>query len=72
MRVGAWDGWWIYWIGLLLGGLLAILVRNSLAKRIEVAKLYHFDSDPEGLLRRVPRPRVATIVSMKLNSGSMA
>ena len=52
---GVWDGWWIYWIGPLSGGLLAILVCNSLAKRIEVAKLYHFDSDPDGRFRRVQR-----------------
>ena len=36
---GVWTGWWIYWIGPVTGGLLAILVCNSLAKRIEVAKL---------------------------------
>jgi aquaporin Z len=61
---GVWNGWWIYWIGPLLGGLLAILVCNRLARRIEVAKLYHFDSDPEGLLRRVQRPsQVAGISS---------
>ena len=53
---GVWDGWWIYWVGPLLGGLLAMLVCNSLAKRIEVAKLYYFDSDPEGIVRRVQRP----------------
>jgi aquaporin Z len=56
---GVWQGWWIYWVGPLVGGLLAILVCNSFAKRIEVAKLYHFDSDPEGLIRRVQRPQVA-------------
>lgn len=53
---GVWDGWWIYWIGPLVGGLLAIRVCNSLAKRIEVAKLYYFDSDPDGRFRRVQRP----------------
>lgn len=52
---GVWAGWWIYWVGPLIGGLLAILACNSLAKRIEVAKLYYFDSDPEGLIRRVQR-----------------
>ena len=52
---GRWDGWWIYWIGPLAGTLLAILVCNALAQRIEVAKLYYFESDRQGLLRRSPR-----------------
>jgi len=42
---GHWDGWWIYWVGPLLGMLLGILVCSFLVKRIEVAKLYHFESD---------------------------
>jgi aquaporin Z len=42
---GAWDGWWIYWVGPLIGTLAAILACSFLAKRIEVAKLYHFESD---------------------------
>jgi len=53
---GVWKGWWIYWIGPLLGSLLAILFCNSFAKRIETAKLYHFDSDPSGLLTRIQNP----------------
>jgi aquaporin Z len=36
---GQWQGWWIYWIGPLLGTLLALLAFSFLAKRIEVAKL---------------------------------
>jgi aquaporin Z len=52
---GQWAGWWIYWIGPLLGTLLAILVCNSLARRIEVAKLYHFETEHRGVLRRAPR-----------------
>ena len=54
---GAWTGWWIYWIGPLLGGLLALSVWIRLARRIEVAKLYHFDSDPEGIVRRLRKEK---------------
>jgi aquaporin Z len=49
---GQWQGWWIYWIGPMLGTLLAALACSLLAKRIEVAKLYHFDSDRDRLFRR--------------------
>ena len=45
MISGEWVGWWIYWVGPLIGTLVAILVFSFLAKRIEVAKLYHFESD---------------------------
>jgi aquaporin Z len=50
---GEWHGWWIYWVGPLLGALLAALAGSFLAKRITVAKLYHFDSDRDGLFRRM-------------------
>ena len=53
---GQWQGWWIYWIGPLAGMLVAVLACSFLAKRIEVAKLYHFDSDHDRLLRRTARP----------------
>ena len=51
---GQWDGLWIYIIGPLAGALLASLACSLLAKRITIAKLYHFDSESEGdaLLRR--------------------
>jgi aquaporin Z len=52
---GQWQGWWIYWVGPLLGALAACLVCSALAKRIEVAKLYHFDSDHDGLFRKMSR-----------------
>jgi aquaporin Z len=42
---GEWQGWWIYWVGPVGGTLVAVLVFSFLAKRIEVAKLYHFESD---------------------------
>jgi aquaporin Z len=50
---GQWQGWWIYWAGPLIGTLVACLVCSFLANRIEVAKLYHFDSDRGGLFRRM-------------------
>ena len=52
---GQWDGWWIYWVGPVIGSVAACLVCSALAKRITVAKLYHFDSDHDRLLRRTSR-----------------
>jgi aquaporin Z len=49
---GVWDGWWIYWVGPLLGTFLAMLACSRLAKRIEVAKLYHFETANDRLARR--------------------
>jgi aquaporin Z len=54
---GQWEGWWIYWIGPIAGMLLAVLACSLLAKRIEVAKLYYFDSDHDRLFRRMAVPR---------------
>lgn len=50
---GQWEGWWIYWVGPLLESIAACLVCSFLAKRITVAKLYHFDSDRDRLFRRM-------------------
>lgn len=50
---GRWDGWWIYWVGPMLGMLLAIVACSAIAKRIEVAKLYHFESDRRRLFHRM-------------------
>jgi aquaporin Z len=50
---GRWDGWWIYWVGPILGALAAILVCSSIARRIEVAKLYHFENDRRRLFHRM-------------------
>jgi aquaporin Z len=43
---GQWPGFWIFVAGPLLGSLAAVILCSFLAKRISVAKLYHFDSDP--------------------------
>ena len=50
---GRWDAWWIYWEGPLLGGIAAIVVCSLLARRIGVAKLYHFEGDRRRLLHRM-------------------
>jgi aquaporin Z len=56
---GEWQGWWIYWVGPLIGAFLASLACSLLAKRITVAKLYYFDSDRDGLFRRMGSPSLA-------------
>lgn len=50
---GRWDGWWIYWVGPIAGMVAAIVVCSSLARRIEVAKLYHFESDRRRIFHRM-------------------
>jgi aquaporin Z len=49
---GQWSGWWIYWVGPVIGSVLACLACSYFARRITVAKLYYFDSDQDRLLRR--------------------
>lgn len=49
---GYWEGWWIYWIGPIIGTLLASLAVRFLVKRITVAKLYHFNSKPVRLFEK--------------------
>jgi aquaporin Z len=56
---GQWQGWWIFWVGPLIGALLAALACSLLAKRITVAKLYYFDRDRDGLFRRMGSSRLA-------------
>jgi aquaporin Z len=46
-----WQGWWIYWAGPLAGMLIAVFVASFFAKRIETAKLYHFESDNRRFFR---------------------
>ena len=54
---GRWDGWWIYWVGPLVGMMMAIAIFSSFARRIEVAKLYHFESDRRRLFHRMAGTR---------------
>lgn len=49
---GAWHGWWVYWLGPVIGTLLAVALykRAGLERRvIAVAKIYHFGHDPYGI-----------------------
>jgi aquaporin Z len=51
---GDWHGWWIYWVGPLLGTFLALGIGQlSWLRRfeVEVAKVYHFEHDPHGVFR---------------------
>lgn len=41
---GQWQGWWIYWIGPVIGTFLALIGCTTLAVRIEIAMLYRFDN----------------------------
>jgi aquaporin Z len=50
---GRWDAWWVYCVGPVVGAVAAILVCSFIARRIEVAKLYHFESDRRRLLHRM-------------------
>ncbi len=54
---GQWQSWWVYWVGPMAGMLLAVLACSHLAKRIEVAKLYYFDSTHDRLFRRMAKSR---------------
>jgi len=49
---GQWEGWWIYWAGPVTGSLIACVALSAVAKRITEARLYHFDSDRDRLLRK--------------------
>ncbi len=49
---GAWQGWWVYWLGPLMGTLLGVAIFRCAGfdrLQIEVAKLYHFSHDRYGV-----------------------
>ena len=56
---GAWQGWWVFWAGPLIGAFLAALACRLLAKRITVAKLSYFDNNRDGLFRRMGSSNLA-------------
>jgi aquaporin Z len=52
-----WRGWWIYWMGPLIGTLLAVAVHRLAGHRwprIEVAKMHHFTHDPHRVFHTGP------------------
>jgi aquaporin Z len=64
---GEWHGWWLYWLGPLLGTLLGVAAFRLTGLRwleVEVAKLYHFEHDRYGVFRHkseaVPRAKKGT------------
>jgi aquaporin Z len=63
---GQWLGWWIYWVGPVMGTLIASIALSAVAKRITEAKLYHFDSEQDRLLRK-KQPVRKRIDSLKKN-----
>ena len=51
---GEWHAWWVYWLGPLLGTLLAVVAYRLGRLRwstIAVAKLHHFEHDRYGVFR---------------------
>ncbi len=55
---GAWHAWWVYWVGPVAGASLGVAAHTFTWVRrfeVEVAKLYHFQHDPHGVLRGARR-----------------
>lgn len=51
---GDWQGWWVYWLGPLLGTLLGVAIFRRTGRhwsKIPVAKLHHFEHDRYGVFR---------------------
>jgi aquaporin Z len=53
---GQWDGWWIYWLGPMLGTLAAITLFSFLGMKVEEAKLYYFENEQRKVFRPVKSP----------------
>lgn len=51
---GNWHGWWVYWLGPVLGALLGVALYRIVGHNwptISVAKLHHFEHDRYGVFR---------------------
>lgn len=68
---GVWNDWWIYWAGPFAGALLAAILLSAVARRITVAKLYHFDTQQDVLFRKSPAlTKTDTNLSTTSRTGS--
>lgn len=50
-----WHSWWVYWLGPVIGAVLAVAIHRSglfQMPRIEVAKIHHFKHDRYGVFHR--------------------
>jgi len=55
---GVWRAWWVYWVGPMLGTVLALTAHRLPGLRrleVEVAKLYHFEHDPYKVFGKTTR-----------------
>ena len=66
---GRWDGWWIYWVGPAIGVAAGILACSFFASRIDVAKIYHFESDRSGIFRRMSERHRARVEARRGRAG---
>ncbi|MHB8231420.1 MAG: MIP/aquaporin family protein [bacterium] len=50
---GMWNGWWVYWIGPVIGAAVAVTMQIKWFSwlEIKVAKVYHFKHDPYGVFK---------------------
>lgn len=56
---GAQPGWWVYWLGPLLGTIAGVAIHRAPWARsleVRVAKVFHFDHDPSGVFTESGTP----------------